>query len=72
MFELLTELERTQDDTLVVVSTGDTYQDAEFGGYDERKRLEKSLVRRLDIRMSILVLIYILNYVSALSKSAKC
>lgn len=37
--------------------------DAEFGGSEERKRLERKLVRKLDFRMSILVLIFILNYV---------
>ena len=38
--------------------------DAEFGGPEERKRLEKKLLRKIDARMSILVVIYILNYVS--------
>ena len=38
--------------------------DAEFGGTEERKRLEKKLLRKIDMRMSILVIIYILNYVS--------
>lgn len=37
--------------------------DAEFGGTEERKRLEKKLLRKLDMRMSILIIIYILNYV---------
>ncbi|KAG6378784.1 hypothetical protein JVT61DRAFT_13060 [Boletus reticuloceps] len=32
----------------------------------DRELLEKSLLRKLDTRMSILVLIYILNYVSDL------
>lgn len=31
---------------------------------EDRERIEKSLVRKLDTRMSILVLIYILNIVS--------
>lgn len=30
----------------------------------EHRKLEKSLLRKLDARMSILVLIYVLNYVS--------
>lgn len=37
--------------------------DAEFGGKEARLRLERKLLRKLDMRMSILVLIYILNYV---------
>jgi len=38
--------------------------DAEFGGTEARKKLEKRLLLKLDARMSILVVIYILNYVS--------
>ncbi|KAI9001386.1 MFS general substrate transporter [Trametes punicea] len=37
--------------------------DAEFGGHEARKKLERRLLRKLDLRMSILVVIYILNYV---------
>ncbi|KAI9467094.1 MFS general substrate transporter [Lactarius psammicola] len=37
--------------------------DAEFGGREARLRLERRLLRKLDMRMSILILIYILNYV---------
>jgi len=40
------------------------YYDTEFGGPEERRRLEKRLLRKIDTRMSILVVIYILNYVS--------
>jgi hypothetical protein len=40
--------------------------DAEFGGTEERKQLEKKLLWKLDLRMSVLVVIYILNYVRAL------
>jgi hypothetical protein len=36
----------------------------EFGGTDARKALEKKLLLKLDLRMSIMVVIYILNYVS--------
>jgi hypothetical protein len=32
----------------------------------ERLALEKKLVRKIDLRMSILIVIYILNYVSSL------
>ena len=38
--------------------------DAEFGGTEARKELEKRLLLKLDARMSILIVIYILNYVS--------
>lgn len=31
---------------------------------EDRRRIEKSLLRKLDTRMTILVLIYILNFVS--------
>lgn len=40
--------------------------DAEFGGYEERRRLERKLLWKLDCRMSVLVVIYILNYVNLL------
>jgi hypothetical protein len=36
---------------------------AEFGGQEARLNLERKLLRKLDTRLSILVLIYILNYV---------
>jgi hypothetical protein len=39
--------------------------DAEFGGREARQKLEHRLLRKLDLRMSIFVVIYILNYVSA-------
>lgn len=35
--------------------------DLEFGGTEARQELERGLLRKLDRRMSILVLIYILN-----------
>ena len=45
--------------------TKDQYDvDAEFGGHEARRKLERRLVRKLDLRMSILIVIYILNYVS--------
>lgn len=37
--------------------------DIEFGGREVRKGLERKLLRKLDLRMSIMVVIYILNYV---------
>ncbi len=44
--------------------------DEEFGGTDARKKLEKKLLRKLDARMSILIVVYILNYVSFQPSSA--
>lgn len=38
--------------------------DAEFGGPDERKKIEKTLVRKLDMRNAFFVILYLLNYVS--------
>jgi hypothetical protein len=46
------------------VDPEDIDPDAEFGGLAARKELERKLLWKLDLRMSILVLIYILNYVS--------
>lgn len=37
--------------------------DAEFGGTEARKKLERKLLWKVDLRMSILIVIYILNYV---------
>lgn len=37
--------------------------DAEFGGPEARKKMERKLLWKLDLRMFILVIIYILNYV---------
>ena len=37
--------------------------DAEFGGHEQRMKIQKSLLRKVDIRMFVLVVIYILNYV---------
>ncbi|KAH7930094.1 MFS general substrate transporter [Leucogyrophana mollusca] len=37
--------------------------DASFAESQDRARIERSLLRKLDLRMSILVLIYILNYI---------
>ena len=43
-------------------------EDAEFGGHEARKVLERKLLRKIDLRMSILVVIYILNYVRTTPK----
>lgn len=49
-------------------SQGVRHYDSEFGGPEERRQLEKKLLRKVDARMSILVVIYILNYVSLPAK----
>ncbi|KAE9410447.1 MFS general substrate transporter [Gymnopus androsaceus JB14] len=49
----------SSDDEVFIVQDPDT----EFGGTEARKNLERSLLRKLDLRMSILILIYILNYI---------
>lgn len=41
----------------------DEQRDAEFGGCAARRELEKRLLWKVDKRMSILILIYILNFV---------
>ncbi|KAH9948350.1 MFS general substrate transporter [Amylocystis lapponica] len=42
--------------------------DAEFGGTEAREKLERKLLLKLDMRMFILVIIYILNYVSVAAR----
>ncbi|KAF8915937.1 MFS general substrate transporter [Mucidula mucida] len=37
--------------------------DAKYGGHEARLKLEKKLLLKVDIRMSILIFIYILNYI---------
>ncbi|THH13282.1 hypothetical protein EW146_g6915 [Bondarzewia mesenterica] len=54
------------DSNVYSLSAYQTHQDeldAEFGGPEARKRLERQLLWKLDMRMSILVFIYILNYI---------
>lgn len=41
----------------------DEHLGAEFGGAESRRHLERKLLRKIDARMGILVVIYILNYV---------
>ena len=48
---------------------GNNVDDEEFGGVEERKRMERRLLRKLDVRMSITIVIYILNYVRCQSYS---
>ncbi|THH03892.1 hypothetical protein EW145_g5920 [Phellinidium pouzarii] len=49
------------------ISVGVEDADAEFGGYEERRKLERKLERKLiwklDCRLSILVVIFILNFI---------
>ena len=52
--------------------SNDDDSDVEFGGYEQRKIMERRLVRKLDVRMSILVIIYILNYVCKTLTSRLC
>ncbi|CAE6471021.1 unnamed protein product [Rhizoctonia solani] len=54
-----------EDNDVMKVASNDPLRnvDAEFGGTEERKRMEKKLLRKLDARMSIMVVIYILNYI---------
>ena len=51
-------------------SLGERDPDEEFGGHEAREKLERKLLRKLDLRMSILVVIYILNYVSTHPRSS--
>ncbi|KAM5540332.1 hypothetical protein V8D89_005790 [Ganoderma adspersum] len=44
--------------------------DEQFGGTEARKKLERKLLRKLDARMSILIVIYILNYIDRNNASA--
>ena len=49
-----------------IIQAGTNIRDYDVGfvGPEERKLLEKKLLRKIDARMSILVIIYILNYVN--------
>ncbi|KIP07682.1 hypothetical protein PHLGIDRAFT_19109 [Phlebiopsis gigantea 11061_1 CR5-6] len=44
--------------------------DEDFGGAEERKKMERKLLLKLDARMSILIVIYILNYIDRNNASA--
>ncbi|KAJ7576928.1 MFS general substrate transporter [Mycena floridula] len=41
----------------------ETDPDAQYGGHEARLVLEKKLLRKIDARMSIMIFIYILNYI---------
>ena len=59
-----TTVEKVEDLESVRIAQEDP--DAEFGGAEARRKLERKLLRKLDARMFILVIIYILNYVGFL------
>lgn len=48
-------------DDLTVTQYDSFDADMQFGGPEARAKLEKKLLKKLDARMSILVIIYILN-----------
>jgi hypothetical protein len=65
-----TSVELYQDDAHIDASV---MREAELdSSQEDRERVEKSLLRKLDTRMSILVLIYILNYVSSSNPGSVC
>ncbi|OCB84400.1 MFS general substrate transporter [Sanghuangporus baumii] len=52
-----------KEETLIADTGNIIDPDAEFGGREERLKLERNLLWKVDSRMSILILIYILNYI---------
>ena len=48
------------DDGLIIAVDGDR----DFGGLEGQQELERKLIRKIDLRMSILIVLYSLNYVS--------
>ena len=66
-------LKRNTTDTAMGIARWDADDDAnaEFGGAEARRELEKELLWKVDKRMSILILIYVLNYVSLGCNSLK-
>jgi len=59
------DIEKVEQDDLDSVKVEVAHDDpnAEFGGTEARKKLERKLLWKLDARMSILIIIYILNYI---------
>jgi len=59
---------RSSDEDVKLEAKGvqepDTHPDDKYGGHEARAELERKLVRKIDLRMSILIFIYILNYAS--------
>ncbi|KAF5358605.1 hypothetical protein D9758_007697 [Tetrapyrgos nigripes] len=64
------ESQAEKDQVHTISHDGVEDPDAEFGGTEERKKLEKKLLRKIDLRMSIMVIIYILNYIDRNNASA--
>lgn len=64
--------EKSFKDEAFIPDTNHVDPDAEFGGPEERRRLERKLLWKLDCRMSVMVLIYILNYVRQQREYASC
>ncbi|KAI0005089.1 MFS general substrate transporter [Russula compacta] len=60
----------TEERSAGVVRDVETDFELEFGDREARLILERRLLRKLDLRMSILVLIYVLNYVDRNNVSA--
>ncbi|TBU48995.1 MFS general substrate transporter [Dichomitus squalens] len=58
----LADIEKRQSEAGVQIADLDD-SDADFGGQEARQRLERKLLRKIDLRMSIMIVIYILNYV---------
>jgi len=58
------EKKKLPQDVSIADGDPDADPDAEFGGKENRKRLERQLIWKLDLRFSILIVIYILNHVS--------
>jgi len=52
------------------IDVAEVSRDAEFGGPEGRRKLERRLLWKIDLRMSILGIIYILNYIDRNNASA--
>ena len=61
----------SKEEAEIGFSKGVAVGDEEFGGTEERKKMERKLLRKLDLRMSILIVFYILNYVSCQIRRTK-
>jgi len=60
---LIDRVSHSEESERATAGMGSRDIDSEFGGREARLNLERKLVCKLDVRMSILILIYILNYV---------
>ena len=50
-----------------LINDVDSDADAIFGGPDKRKDVERALLRKLDLRLTFLLLISVMNYVGLFS-----